>query len=47
MGDEDDYYLACGKCGEEAGTKLIGDEVYDWCDDCGDVEGCTEMRAVE
>lgn len=35
--------LVCGKCGEEVFTKLIGDEAYDWCEDCGCVEGCVEV----
>jgi hypothetical protein len=38
--------LICGRCGEEAFTKLIGDEVYDWCDDCGCVEGLTSEEEL-
>ena len=26
--------MDCEKCGGETGTKLIGDESYDYCEDC-------------
>ena len=27
--------VECEYCGGETGMKLIGDESYDWCKDCG------------
>lgn len=42
-----DTILICDKCGGEAGQNLIGDEVYDWCDDCGCIEGCSHEEAAE
>lgn len=36
--------LICDRCGEEAYVKLIGDEVYDWCDECGCVEDNTHAE---
>lgn len=30
--------LMCRKCGGEAYVKLIDDETYSWCDECGCVE---------
>lgn len=38
--------LICDKCGEEAFTKLIGDEVYDWCEDCGCIEDCSHEEDI-
>ena len=29
-----DEVVNCAYCGGETGTKMIGDEVYDWCKDC-------------
>lgn len=39
--------LICDKCGDYAYMKLIGNEVYDWCDNCGCVEECTTIESIE
>ncbi len=36
--EEKEEIKDCPKCGGERGRKLIGDESYDWCDECGVVE---------
>lgn len=44
---EYDEILVCDICGQEVGTKLIGDEVYDWCEEDGCVEANTYTELVE
>jgi hypothetical protein len=39
--------LVCDKCGGEGYQKLIGDEAYDWCEWCGDIEGASHEEPAE
>lgn len=43
---ETETILICDRCGEEASTRIIGDEAYDWCAECGIVEDATHEETI-